>query len=396
MRVLILNTDYFEFLCWLYTQHPQLERQAYEEQMRVRNESLFGVADFYSSNLRKLGYEAWDIHANNKFLQKAWADEHGLRLDSGRRWEFRLRRGIVPWVSRVQCPWFFNILKAQIKHYNPDILLNQAMDTISSSFLKEMKPHVRLLMGQHAAPLPEREDFSCYDFVVSSLPNLVGHFRRMGIPAELHRLAFEPRVLRKLRDGEPKTPIIFVGSMTAHHQDRVQLLESLCRRPETKIYGQGIDCLPKDSLIRQRYQGEAWGVDMYQLLFNSKITINHHIGMAKSYANNMRLFEATGVGTLLVTDWKKNLHEMFEPGKEVVCYRTREECAETLQYYLEHDKEREEIARAGQQRTLRDHTYYQRMQELMDIVERQLRQRPGPKGFRIASGTRPFERVNSP
>jgi hypothetical protein len=36
------------------------------------------------------------------------------------------------------------------------------------------------------------------------------------------------------------------------------------------------------------------------------------------------------------------------------------------------------------------------MQELIDIVERQLRQRPGPKGFRIASGTRPFERPNSP
>jgi hypothetical protein len=31
-----------------------------------------------------------------------------------------------------------------------------------------------------------------------------------------------------------------------------------------------------------------------------------------------------------------------------------------------------EIARARQQRTLRDHTYYQRMQELVDILERHL------------------------
>ena len=88
----------------------------------------------------------------------------------------------------------------------------------------------------------------------------------------------------------------------------------------------------------------------------------------------MRLFEATGTGALLVTDWKKNLHEMFELDKEVIAYRTGEECAEMIQYYLEHEDEREEIARAGQQRTLRDHTYYQRMQELVDIVERYLRQ----------------------
>ena len=56
------------------------------------------------------------------------------------------------------------------------------------------------------------------------------------------------------------------------------------------------------------------------------MTLNHHIDVAEAYAGNLRLFEATGVGTLLVTDWKKNLHEMFEAGKEVVTYRTPEEC----------------------------------------------------------------------
>jgi spore maturation protein CgeB len=49
---------------------------------------------------------------------------------------------------------------------------------------------------------------------------------------------------------------------------------------------------------------------------------------------------------------------MFEPGKEIVAYRLAEECVEMVQYYLEHDKEREALARAGQQRTLWDHTYY--------------------------------------
>jgi spore maturation protein CgeB len=372
MKLLILDTDYLEFLYWLYAQQPGLEGQPYEHQMRVRYESLHGAADFYASNLRKLGYEVWHVYANNEFMQKVWAAEHGLKIDFGPRWEFRLRRGIVPWVSRARRAWVYDILKAQIEHYHPDIILNQAMDGISSSFLKEMKPDVRLLMGQHAAPLPEGEDFSCYDLVISSLPNLVDYFRKMGVPAEPHGLAFEPLVLQRLRNGEPKTPITFVGSMTLYHGGRVRLLESLCRCLDIKIYGQGVNCLSNDSLIRQCYQGEAWGVNMYQLLSNSRITINHHINMAKSYANNCRLFEATGVGTLLVTDWKKNLHEMFEPGKEVVSYRTPEECTEKIQYYLEHENEREEIARSGQQRTLRDHTYYQRMQELVDIVERHL------------------------
>src|SRR4030095_3962573 len=370
MKLLILDTDYPEFLYCPYAQHPGLERRPYEQQMRVRYESLFGSVDFYASNLRKLGYEVWHVYASNESMQKAWADEHGLRIDSDRRWAFRLRRGIVPWVSKVQRAWFYDILKRQIEHYRPDILLNEAMDGISSAFLKDMKPRVRLLMGQHAAPLPEGEDFSYYDLVVSSLPNLVEHFRKMGVPAEPNRLAFEPRVIRRLRKREPKNPIKFVGSMTVYHDGRVRLLESLCKDLDIKIYGNGVDCLPKDSLIPQHYQGEAWGVDMYQILFNSKITVNHHIGMAKSYANNLRLFEATGVGTLLVTDWKKNLHEMFEPGKEVVSYRTPAEFVEMIQYYLGHKEEREAIARAGQQRTLKDHTYSNRVQELVDIIRK--------------------------
>src|SRR4030095_10475263 len=57
------NTDYPEFLRYLYAQHPGLERQPYEHQMRVRNESLFGITNFYCSNLRKLGHEAWEIEA---------------------------------------------------------------------------------------------------------------------------------------------------------------------------------------------------------------------------------------------------------------------------------------------------------------------------------------------
>ena len=117
--------------------------------------------------------------------------------------------------------------------------------------------------------------------------------------------------------------------------------------------------------------GQAWGRDMYRILYNSKITLNHH-GDIAPYANNCRLYEATGTGTLLITDWKVNLHEMFEIGTEVVAYRTPEECAELIQYYLEHEDERETIAKAGQQRTLREHTYYHRMQELIDIVYKYL------------------------
>jgi spore maturation protein CgeB len=391
VRFIILDTDYPEFLGWLYARHHGLEKQPYEEQMRARNESLFGVADFYSSNLRKLGHEAYDIHANNEFMQKAWAKEHAIRIKQSTSEKFRaFLRQFVPIARRTPLrylrhvlslrsleaapSWFYDVLAQQIKYYQPDVLLNQAMDSISSAFLKGMKSYVRLLAGQIASPLPKREDFGCYDLVVSSLPNFVDHFRRLGVPSELNRLAFEPRVLERLDENESgsKATVSFVGSLSPAHETRVRLLEHLCQRLPVDIWGQGIESLPTSSPIHKRFMGRAWGIEMYRILRSSKITLNHHIDVSGRYANNCRLYEATGVGTLLITDWKENLEEMFEPGKEVITYRTAEECAEWIRYFLEHGDERKTIANAGQQRTLREHSYYQRMQELENIVRKYL------------------------
>jgi len=396
MKVLLLNSDYPEFLHWLYSQHPGLQKQSYEEQLRTRNQSLFGVADFYSGNLQKLGYEAHDIHANNEFMQKAWARQRGVRLAEPtglvprlrgmvaqtRRLAARtpLRRSktvflpVLRMLDRQQPSWFYDILSAQIRQYRPDVLINQDMLQISGDFLREMKPYVRLLLGQHAATrLGKAQEYDCYDLIISSFPPTVEYFRTNSIPAELNRMGFEPRVLACLPPREGTYEVTFIGSFHGIHGGRRAFLEALCgqldSRAQLHIWAPAVDQLPSGSPLRAHYQGRVWGRDMYHVLNCSRITLNHH-GDVLPYANNMRLFEATGVGTLLLTDWKENLGEMFDPGKEVVAYRTPEECAELIRYYLAHDDERQAIARAGQARTLREHTYEHRTKELIALVRK--------------------------
>ena len=388
MRFLILHTDYPDFLGWLYAQHPELERQPYKEQLRARNETFFGVADFYSSNLRKLGHEAFDVYANNEFMQETWASEHEVQAKgplSASKGALQRVRGVAsrtplrylkplfrPVLLSLQAR-FYDILAAQIRHLEPDVILNQAMHVIDCGFLREMKSSSRLLVGQNAAtPLPGSADLRCYDLAISSFPPTVQWFRAKGIPAELHSLAFEPKVLDSLQSGGRAFDIAFIGAFHKLHTSRVAMLETLSSRFDgMRIWGPGVESLPSSSPIRKRYVGQAWGKEMYQILHDSKIAINHH-GDVGPYANNLRMYEATGVGTLLVTDWKMNLHELFEPGKEIVAYRNAEECAQLIEYYLRNDREREDIARAGQRRTLGEHTFLHRMQQLVEIVAKHL------------------------
>src|SRR5437764_8907748 len=103
------------------------------------------------------------------------------------------------------------------------------------------------------------------------------------------------------------------------------MLERLARELPVDVWGFGSEGLPAGSAILGRYRGEAWGLDMYSVLAQSRITLNRHGEVAGGYAANMRMFEATGAGALLVTDSGKNLSELFEPGREVVTYVTEDD-----------------------------------------------------------------------
>jgi glycosyltransferase involved in cell wall biosynthesis len=127
-----------------------------------------------------------------------------------------------------------------------------------------------------------------------------------------------------------------------------------------------------DARIARRARPPLFGLDMFRQLSASRVALNTHIDISTHSASNMRLFEATGVGTCLLTDWKENLGELFEPDAEVVAYRDAEECIEKVKYLLRHDARRRDIAAAGQRRTLRDHTFESRAALIDDIIREEL------------------------
>ena len=86
---------------------------------------------------------------------------------------------------------------------------------------------------------------------------------------------------------------------------------------------------------------------MYRLLRDARISLNRHIAEAEGHANNMRLYEATGVGSLLLTDEGSNLAELFEPGREVVTYAGVDDLVEKARHYLAHEDERARDRRGG-------------------------------------------------
>jgi spore maturation protein CgeB len=91
--------------------------------------------------------------------------------------------------------------------------------------------------------------------------------------------------------------------------------------------------------------------------------------MARELAGNMRLFEATGAGALLITEECSNLHELFLPNEEVATYRTASDVAERISALLSSRTVLEAMSRRGQQRTLKSHSSSRRTDEFLSIIE---------------------------
>lgn len=369
VRVLFVDHCYPKYLKSFYKRHSDIFSRTYQDVLSELMAEMFGTSDFYSSGLKKSGFEAQDVIINDLLLQTLWLKENGgLNLKPWEKIADKIIKGSSYLSSRQSGFWEYNVLLKQIDKYKPDILYMQNISYLNPIFLNKVKEKVKLLVGQIASPMPPYIFLKPYDLVISSLPNLVGEIKSRGIKSEYQKLAFEPRVLGKIGNQKRIYDLTFVGSFTQYHSEGTRILEQVAKFVPIHVWGQGIEYLSSSSPLRNNYHDEAWGLDMYKIFSQSKIVINRHISVAGNYANNMRLYEATGMGAMLITDYKKNLNTLFEVGKEVLEYKSSEDLFNKINYYLKYGVKREKIAKSGQKRTLKDHNYNIRMKELAEIL----------------------------
>lgn len=366
--ILIIDTYYEEFLRSFYNSYPNLLTKSYAQVKSKLLGEMFGTADFYSQNLTKLGTSAEDLIVNDQILQKKWAWEHGVKFS----------KNYPKWLSHrlpfFRDRWALQILEAQIKYYKPEVLYVQDLFFPGNDFLSRIKPEIKLIIGQVASAIPfEPAYYSAFDLILTSFPHYINRFKEIGVASQYFPLAFEKDILNKIPYQKREYDVVFVGGFSKYHQRSLENLEYLANNVKLDVWGYGAKKLDLNSPILKNYHGQnSWGKEMYQIFARSKIVINRHVDAAENYANNMRLFEATGMGALLITDQKTNIADFFIPGKEIVTYKDKKELLSKTKYYLKNETERQRIAKAGQSRTLKNYNYQIRMRQLIKILKHML------------------------
>jgi hypothetical protein len=111
---------------------------------------------------------------------------------------------------------------------------------------------------------------------------------------------------------------------------------------------------------------QVYGPDYMRAMKESRICFNNSI----SCDINARYFEIMGSGSFMLTNYNQSLVDMFHDSEDLkACmYKTDEEIGQKIEYYLNHEEEREAIAKRLYQHVWTHHTWENRCLRILAYI----------------------------
>lgn len=181
--------------------------------------------------------------------------------------------------------------------------------------------------------------------------DIKGHY----MPAGVYR-----KECHLIPDMDMKNEVIFVGSRKYHRewQYRSQLVDWLSDTYKNRFRHFGND---GEKVIR--------GMDLTLLYNSTKVTVGDSLCLNFNYPDywSDRAYETLGRGGFLIHPYIAGMERHFADMQHLVFYDygNFKQLESLINYYLEHDEEREEIRRAGHEHVKNNHTYTHRWGQIL-------------------------------
>lgn len=153
-------------------------------------------------------------------------------------------------------------------------------------------------------------------------------------------------------------------SVKVAEQERLRYLKVLSEHFNVDLYtGSDTYSMP---LIHNRGFAKT-NTEMPIIFHQSKINLNL---TAKSIRSglSLRIFDVLGCEGFLITNYQAELPEHFNIGEDLETYTSLDDLMGKCEYYLSHDKERQEIAHNGFEKVKKYHTYDIRLTQMLEIA----------------------------
>ena len=204
-----------------------------------------------------------------------------------------------------------------------------------------------------------------YHVVTTNNPQRVQEYAAFGKPAIFVQYACNHDLWRRL-DAPKQFDVTFIGQP---HSGRHRAIAHLRGKGiSVRVFGAGWDRHPEMADI---WGGYLSADDVVRVMNESRICLNFlTASTGDRMAIKARIFEINGCGSFQLCSAFDEVGRYYEIGKEIQVFHDMDDLVEKICYYLAHEDEREAIARAGYERTLREHTWDARYDHMFREIER--------------------------
>jgi spore maturation protein CgeB len=194
-----------------------------------------------------------------------------------------------------------------------------------------------------------------YGWVVTTASAAVPRYLEIGMSNVIKSQWGCNHFLYKPIDCEKSFDVSFVGQP---HGDRPEVIEHLRRAGiKVAVWGYGWPA------------GRLSQAEMIRLFSASLINLNlSNASLGRVNQVKGRDFEVPGCRGFMISKRNDELAECYSEGKEIEMYGDRDELVDKIRHYLRNPAEREKIATAGYERTLREHTVEIRLTSVLKQV----------------------------
>ncbi|MFC5447330.1 CgeB family protein [Paenibacillus aestuarii] len=272
--------------------------------------------------------------------------------------------------------------------HRPDLVL--VLDAIGASFPVDKVQALRAAGIRTAIWLPDDPYHSDqttqivvhYDYVFTLERSCVETYQSLGC-ANVHYLPFGIHASEVKLEYVPtsyRKDILFIGSAFWNRVAFIDEMADYLKDKNFLINGYWWDRLKNYNKLASKIQGYWLSPEETAKYYRAaKIVINLHRSIDDESHNsnsrripavspNPRLFEINASGTLQLTDVRDELTNFYKPGEDLDTFSSPQELIGKIEYYLNHEPDRQRIALNGLSRTLREHTYRSRLHQMLTIT----------------------------
>ena len=174
----------------------------------------------------------------------------------------------------------------------------------------------------------------------------------------------DEEVMCAKENTDKKYELLFVGNSRRVYR---QILKDLLpTKHKLTVIGRHWEEYPVQEYVVQDYISND---EVGQAYHDAYILLNDHWDdMKEQGIISNRIYDALSAGAFVISDYMPEIDELFEG--VVVTYKDREDLLEKIDYYMEHEDERLEKVKLGQEIVRKEHTFSNRVEKIIDVMEK--------------------------